>query len=135
VIHRLPGGSSVMGRLSRLFILFAVVAIAFLMLRGGWSEPIGLAKPAKELVGEWAVIAINGETLPKEATVTVDYKADGRLFVRQIGGDQLFILPSAPKLKKAFDEVDPASERNGDLTLQAEKVEVEIRRKPAKAEP
>ena len=112
-----------------------VVAIAFLLLRGGWSEPIGPAKPAKELVGEWVVIAINGETLPKETTVTVDYKADGRLFVRQIGGYQLLILPIAPKLMKAFDEVVPACVRNGELTLQAVIVEVAIRRKKANAKP
>jgi hypothetical protein len=107
------------------------VAIAFVLLRGGWSEPIAPAKPVKELVGEWAVVSIDGLKLAEGTTVTVDYKADGRLLIRQVGGDGSFILPGAPKLKKALDQVDPALRKAVELNLRGEGFEIQLRRKPA----
>ena len=130
MIRRFSGGSSVAARLSRLFALCAVVAVGFLLLRGGWSERSGPARPAKDMVGEWAVVSIDGMNVPEGTTITVDYKADGRLLIRQIGGDQSFVLPDPAKFKKALDEIDPASARSFGLKVRAEGFEIELRRKP-----
>jgi hypothetical protein len=130
VIRGFSRGSNVVARLSRLFALCSVVAVGFLLLRGGWSGSNGPARPAKDLVGEWAVVSIDGVKIPEGTTVTVDYTADGRLLIRQIGGDQSFVLPDASKLKKALDEIDPALARSFGLKLRAEGFEIELRRKP-----
>ncbi len=133
MIRGLPRGNSVVARLSRLFALCSVVAVGFLLLRGGWPGPSSPARPAKDLVGEWVVVSIDGVKIPEGATVTVDYKADGRLLIRQIGGDQSFVLPDAAKLKKALDEIDPALARSFGLKLRTDGFEIELRRKPGDA--
>ncbi len=75
-------------------------------------------------------MSIDGVKLAEGATITVDYKADGRLFIRQIGGDESLVVPDAAKLKKALDEVDPALARSFGLKLRAQGSEIELRRKP-----
>ena len=95
------------------------------------AEPIAPAKPAKDLLGEWVVVSIDGVKIPEGTTVTVDYKVDGRLFIRQIGGDGSFILPGAPKLKQALDQVDPADRSGVAVNIQAEGFDIRLRRKPA----
>jgi hypothetical protein len=107
-----------------------MVGIAFVLLRGGLFEPSAPAKAAKELVGQWVVVSINGQKIPAETIMTIDYKTDGRLFIREIGGDGFLSLPSAPKLKEAFDQLEWADRRRVEVTIRAEGSQIELRRKP-----
>jgi hypothetical protein len=98
------------------------------------STPAPASQPAtagKSVVGQWVVTSLDGKPIPGGTTITVDYKADGKLVVERTGQDASAVALDEAKLKTAMDATNqfPGMVLD-DLKLSMEGFRVELKRKP-----